>query len=181
MRSSRKYQEALRWRTLALESDRSQFPSWHCCGPSCIQLSKLLASLSLNFPPFKMTSWYFTPLPYWEAYLASQQLQHMGSVAVVHELCCSMLHGILSDQGSNLCPLHWQADPHPLGHQGNPSGCILKAGPLALLTPPRLPGHLHATPTALLTPLMLMSSIVISSVTNYHEFGGLKQHLFILL
>ena len=105
----------------------------------------------------------------------------MGSVAVVHELCCSMLHGILSDQGSNLCPLHWQADPHPLGHQGNPFGCILKAGPLALLTPPRLPGNLHATPTALLTPLMLMSSIVISSVTNYHKFGGLKQDKLIIL
>ena len=105
----------------------------------------------------------------------------MGPVVVVHELHCSMVYGVLLDQGPNLCPLHWQAAPHPLGHQGSPSGCILKAGPLALLTLPRLPGQLYATPTALLTPLMLMSSIFISSVTNYCKFGGLKHHLFILI
>ena len=25
------------------------------------------------------------------------------------------------DQGSNPCPLHWQADPQPLRHQGSPA------------------------------------------------------------
>ena len=27
------------------------------------------------------------------------------------------------DQGSNLCPLHWQADSQPLGHKGSPYKC----------------------------------------------------------
>ena len=40
-----------------------------------------------------------------------QWLQHMGS-AVVSWAC-----GILPDQGSNVCPLHWQADSGPLHHQ----------------------------------------------------------------
>ena len=29
--------------------------------------------------------------------------------------------GILLDQASNLCPLHWQEDTYPLRHQGNPA------------------------------------------------------------
>ena len=33
-----------------------------------------------------------------------------GSVVVAHGLSCSAARGILLDQGSNLCPLHWQAD-----------------------------------------------------------------------
>ena len=38
---------------------------------------------------------------------------HMG-------LNCSATCGIFSDQGSNLCPLHWQADSYALHHQGSP-------------------------------------------------------------
>ena len=34
---------------------------------------------------------------------------------VAHAAC-----GILPDQGSNPCPLHWQADSQPLRHQGSP-------------------------------------------------------------
>ena len=33
-----------------------------------------------------------------------------ASVVVVHRLSCSKACGIFPDQGSNLCPLHWQAD-----------------------------------------------------------------------
>ena len=33
-----------------------------------------------------------------------------GSVAVAHELSCSVACGIFLDQGSNPCSLHWQAD-----------------------------------------------------------------------
>ena len=39
-----------------------------------------------------------------------QQLQYVGSVAVARRLSCSVACGIFLDQGSNLCPLHWQAD-----------------------------------------------------------------------
>ena len=36
----------------------------------------------------------------------------------------SMVHGIFPDQGSNLCPLHWQVDSELLGHQGSPQPII---------------------------------------------------------
>ena len=42
-----------------------------------------------------------------------------GSVIVAHGPSCSMACGIFPDQGSNPCPLHWQADSQPLRHQGS--------------------------------------------------------------
>ena len=39
---------------------------------------------------------------------------------MVHRLSCSIACGIVLDQGSNPCPLHWQADSYPLYHWGNP-------------------------------------------------------------
>ena len=45
----------------------------------------------------------------------------MDSVVVAHRLSCSAACGILLDQGSNLCLLHWQADSLPLSHQGSPT------------------------------------------------------------
>ena len=47
-----------------------------------------------------------------------------GSVVVAHGPSCSTACGISPDQGSNPCPLHWQADSQPLRHQGSPG--ILK-------------------------------------------------------
>ena len=43
-----------------------------------------------------------------------------GSVVVAHGPSCSAACGIFPDQGSNPCPLHWQADSEPLRHQGSP-------------------------------------------------------------
>ena len=43
-----------------------------------------------------------------------------GSVVVAHGPSCFPVCGIFPDQGSNLCPLHWQADSQPLRHQGSP-------------------------------------------------------------
>ena len=43
-----------------------------------------------------------------------------GSVIVAHGPSCSVACGIFPDQGSNPCPLHWQADSQPLRHQGSP-------------------------------------------------------------
>ena len=43
-----------------------------------------------------------------------------GSAIVAHGLSCSAACGIFPDQGSNPCPLHWQADSQPLHHQGSP-------------------------------------------------------------
>ena len=44
-----------------------------------------------------------------------------GSVIVAHGPSCSTACGIFPDQGSNPCPLHWQADSQPLRHQGSPT------------------------------------------------------------
>ena len=44
-----------------------------------------------------------------------------GSVVVAHGPSCSAACGIFPDQGTNPCPLHWQADSQPLRHQGSPS------------------------------------------------------------
>ena len=43
-----------------------------------------------------------------------------GSVVVAHGPSCSAECGIFPDQGSNPCPLHWQAASQPLRHQGSP-------------------------------------------------------------
>ena len=43
-----------------------------------------------------------------------------GPVVVAHGPSCSAACGIFPDQGSNPCPLHWQADSQPLRHQGSP-------------------------------------------------------------
>ena len=41
---------------------------------------------------------------------AEHGIQRGGSVVVVLVLSCSAACGIFLDQGSNLCPLHWQED-----------------------------------------------------------------------
>ena len=48
-----------------------------------------------------------------------------GSAAVAHGPSRSAARGILPDQGSNPCPLHWQADSQPLRHQGSPSQLLI--------------------------------------------------------
>ena len=52
--------------------------------------------------------------------LRSTGSRRAGSVVVAHGPSCSTACGIFSDQGSNPCPLHWQADSQPLRHQGSP-------------------------------------------------------------
>ena len=47
--------------------------------------------------------------------LQMRQLSSCGSRASCFAAC-----GIFPDQGSNPCPLHWQADSQPLRHQGSP-------------------------------------------------------------
>ena len=56
----------------------------------------------------------------WPLLLRSTGSRCAGSVIVAHGPICSVACGIFPDQGSNLCPLHWQADSQPLRHQGSP-------------------------------------------------------------
>ena len=52
--------------------------------------------------------------------LRSSGSSRAGSGAVAHRLSCSAACGIFPDQGSNPCPLNWQADSQSLRHQGSP-------------------------------------------------------------
>ena len=52
--------------------------------------------------------------------LRSTGSRHAGSVIVAHGPSCSAACGIFPEQGSNPCPLNWQADSQPLHHQGSP-------------------------------------------------------------
>ena len=56
----------------------------------------------------------------WPLLLRSTGSRCAGSAVVAHGSSCSAARGIFPDQGSNPCPLHWQADSQPLRHQGSP-------------------------------------------------------------
>ena len=58
--------------------------------------------------------------------VTTPELQSTGSVVVTHGLSCSVACGIFPDQGSNLCPLPWQADSLPLSHQGSATATFKK-------------------------------------------------------
>ena len=62
----------------------------------------------------------------WPLLLRSTGSRRAGSVIVAHGPSCSAARGIFPDQGSNPCPLHWQADSQPLRHQGSPLPLIFK-------------------------------------------------------
>ena len=57
--------------------------------------------------------------------LQSTGSRRAGSAVVAHGPSCSVACGIFPDQGSNPCPLHWQADSQPLRHQGSPLLCLV--------------------------------------------------------
>ena len=61
----------------------------------------------------------------WPLLLWSTGSRCAGSVVVAHGPSCSAACGIFPDQGSNPCPLYWQADSQPLRHQGSPFNCLL--------------------------------------------------------
>ena len=56
----------------------------------------------------------------WPLLLRSTGSRRADPVIVAHGPSCSVACGIFPDQGSNPCPLHWQADSQPLRHQGSP-------------------------------------------------------------
>ena len=64
----------------------------------------------------------------WPLLLRSTGSRRAGSVIVAHGPSCSAACGIFPGQGSNPCPLHWQADSQPLRHQGSPGGMVFYVG-----------------------------------------------------
>ena len=94
--------------------------------------------------------------------LRSTGSRRAGLVIVAHGPSCFEACGILPDQGSNLCPLHWQADSQPLHHEGSPPSfkywCSFRVcpGSPSILILYTFPGQFH--------PLRrFLSSILISS------------------
>ena len=75
----------------------------------------------------------------WPLLLRSTGSRCAGSVVVAHGPKCSAACGILPDQGSNACSLHWQADSQPLCHQGSPYSCFYL---FDLITPYHFPQNL---------------------------------------
>ena len=71
--------------------------------------------------------------------LRSTGSRRTGSVIVTHGPSCSTACGIFPDQGSNSCPLHWQADSQPLCHQGSPLNLFFFNGILTFLGPSSSP------------------------------------------
>ena len=63
----------------------------------------------------------------WPLLLRSTGSRRAGSVIVAHGPSRSAAYGIFPDQGSNPCPLHWQADSQPLRHQGSPAALFYEA------------------------------------------------------
>ena len=81
-----------------------------------------------------------------------------GSVIVAHGPICSAACGIFPDQGSNPCPLHWQADSQPLRHQGSPS--YLFYTHKVYICQPQSPSSSHPTPFPPLVSIRLFSTSV---------------------
>ena len=71
----------------------------------------------------------------WPLLLRSTGSRRAGAVVVAHGPGCSAACGIFPDQGSNLCPLHRQADSQPLRHQGSPSRYFLISLLISSFTP----------------------------------------------
>ena len=69
----------------------------------------------------------------WPLFLRSTGSRRAGSVVLAHGPNCSAACGIFPDQGSNPCPLHWQADSQPLHHQGSPVGRFLITASISVL------------------------------------------------
>ena len=60
------------------------------------------------------------PLTIAASLVAEHRLQMRRLSSCGSQASCSTACGIFPDQGSNPCPLHWQADSQPLHHQGSP-------------------------------------------------------------
>ena len=82
--------------------------------------ARAFSSYSKRGPLFNSSSWCTGLSLSRPLLLHSTSSRGAGSVAVAHGPSCSAACGIFPDQGSNPCPLYWQADSQPLRHQGSP-------------------------------------------------------------
>ena len=94
-----------------------------------------------------------------------------GSVVVAHGPSCSTACGIFPDQGSNLCPLHWQANSQPLCHQGSPLYCVF----YSLFFPLRSSVWLFSTD---LSSILLILSLVVFNLLLYSSIESCSYLIF---
>ena len=78
--------------------------------------------------------------------LWSRALERTGSIVVARGPGCSVACAVLPDGGSALCPLHWQADSHPLYHQGSPFADFIFTHVCLFKEPMRRANSLGKTP-----------------------------------
>ena len=95
-------------------------------------------------------------------FLQSTGSRRAGSVIVAHGPSCSTACGIFPDQGSNPCPLHWQADSQPLRHQGSPGRSFLTYPVLHPFYP--FPGFLFFLPALITSDILCVSFVYFLSV-----------------
>ena len=117
------------WRagaTLCCGARASHFSGFSCCGARALGVrASVVAARGLNSCGSRAQQLWLAgsraqAQQLWRTGLSScgmraQQLWLTGSraqasVVVAHGLSCSVACGIFLDQGSNPCPLHWQAD-----------------------------------------------------------------------
>ena len=107
----------------------------------------------------------------WPLLLRSTCSRRAGSVVVAHGPSCSAACRIFPDQGSNPCPLHWQADSQPLRHQGSPRGSKFFSAHTQL-SPSQVTGSIPSQPglwpwhSWLAVGLTIQSSLVLSYPCN---------------
>ena len=106
--------------------------------------------------------------------LRSTSSRRAGSVVVAHGPSCSAACGIFPDQGSNPCPLHWQADSQPLRHQGSPENQLLMVEPLM----PQPPPLASATPRNFRCTWKSLSSGIVKLA--YRLLFGQQSFLFLM-
>ena len=82
------------------------YSSFWCSGSSCCSAQALALPASV--------------VPLLGSVVAAGRLWSMGLVLVARGLSCSAACGIVSNRGSNPCPLHSQVASHPLYPQGSP-------------------------------------------------------------
>ena len=85
-----------------------------------------MAVLGLRFCPRAFSSCgKREPLTIAASLVAEHRLQTRRLSSCGTQASCSAACGIFPDQGSNPCPLHWQADFQPLRHQGSPINSLM--------------------------------------------------------
>ena len=114
----------------------------------------------------------------WPLLLRSTGSRHAGSVVVAHGPSCSAACGIFPDQGSNPCPLHWQADSQPLHHQGSPVDVFLMyLWEWGILYPLILPSGRLLLKILLYSPFNFFLNVLL----NFHVFVNFPVFLLLLI